>query len=807
MQKKLAYWWRAYPPVAAALAAISGVLIADLTAPPVRLVLSCLLFATGLFFCPPLARWRVLLLPTLLACLFAFLHARQLATSAEHPLRLYLAEASQAQRSTEAILTARILQTTRAQGDRLQAVLWVEQVHFPASGVTLTQPAKVTTLLSPNTALDSATWLTCRGRLRALRTTQNLGQFDPASFALRQGLIASFDLDYAEPAAAGHPWNWPTLKPLRDLADACRNSIQHRLAVGLEDQSDRLTVIHAMVLGASEDTDPRIEDAFRRSGTLHVFAVSGLHVGLIGVIGWTLLRPFIGLRRHQMILLVIALVVSYAYVTGWRPSAARAAIMITVLLAASLVQRQSLLINGMGLAALLLLWVDTQQLFLVGFQLSFGVLLAIYLLAGRFLTRMEPWTEFDPFLPPALANSRQRFWRHCKRYLAGLIAVSVAAWLGSLPLMIYHFQTVTPAALLANCLLVPLAFLCLGSACLSLLLSLLPLAGPQIFMNQICGLFAHWMLLSASTFSQLPGGNLHLALPSTSARLAPVELRIFALPSGGEAALLNVHGHHWLLDCGHQNTFAPTVLPGLRTAGVNRLDGIVLSHSDADHIGATHSILQQFPTHRLFHPLHEPWLAESSATRMRQLLEHNLPNLDPSPQFTPLQRGDVVSLSPKLHPARLTALYPTPNDRHPVGDDRGLVSSIELGHLRLLWLADAGFVTETALLNRKEDIRCDILLHGLHANDISGTYDFLAAAAPRLIIAYGIQNDPTLRLPQSIRRYAQDQNIPLLTLPDSGGIQLILNQSATGQVTIKTFSTKEHHQLPLYSPTQPHPAP
>lgn len=797
MVTKLAFWWRAYPMVMVALAAVVGIALADPTAWPVRLWISASLFSAGLYLCPPLNGLRPLTLGCLVLCFFAMLHSHQWAQSFDHPLHKQLANAAAGGGSAEAVVLARVLDSKVVRGDLLQATLLAKEIGLPMSGAVVTQKAKITTLLRSTGPPLETGWLELKGRLRPLKAAQNPGQFAPNNFALRQGIVAEFEIENVRSAQEGAGLAWPGLRPLRQLADTCRETIRQRLAVGLEEQPDRLTVIQAMVLGASEDTDPRVEESFRRSGTLHVFAVSGLHVGLICVIGWWLLRPAIALRRYQVVLLLVGLVISYAYVTGWRPSAARAAIMITVLLMATLVQRQSLLVNGMGLAAVLLLAFNTQQLFHVGFQLSFGVLLSIHLLAERFQKRLEPWTEFDDFLPPSVASGWQHFWRRAKRYLAALAAVSAAAWLGSLPLMIYHFHTVTPAALLANCLLIPLAFFCLGTACVSLVASLLPFSGPQILLNQLCGQFANGMLLAAGGFANLPGANFHLALPAPTTRLAPIELRVFALPGGGEAALLAAQDKRWMLDCGHQNAFAGSILPGLRKAGVNRLEGIILSHADAGHVGGAEEVLRLFPTRRLYHPLHEPWAFDSRQTKMRHLLETTLPTAAKSTKARPLQRGDVVTFTQQMRPARLTVLYPTSKDRQNTADDRGLVALIELGALRILWMADAGFITETALLNRREDIRCDVLIRGQHATDISGTYDLLAAAAPQLIISCGTYDDPTFKLPRSVIEYTGEHQIPLLPMPESGGVQMMMVSDEADEVVVRSFTTGATHRLKL----------
>ena len=555
-----------------------------------------------------------------------------------------------------------------------------------------------------------------------------------------------------------------------------------------------------MVLGTTEDTDPRIEDSFRRSGTLHVFAVSGLHVALVSIILQMLMRPFCW-RPQNLVLWVVPLVFIYAYVTGWRPSAARAALMVSVLLSSSLVMRRANLLNSLGGSALVLLAWDPHQLFQAGFQLSFGVLLAIALLAGPLNERCKPWTSLDPFLPPALASPGQRAGKWIRSHVAALATVSAAAWLGSLPLMWYHFHTVTPAALLANCLLIPLAFLCLGTACTSLAISLLPLTGwIQITLNQFCAQTAGLMIHSAALFSSLPGASFNVS-PVTKAREpAAVELRWFALPYGAEAGLLRVGDQNWMLDCGDDNALGRVIYPALRQAGVNKLHGVFLSHADTGHIGGLETLAASVRVHTLFHPRHEPWKSDSSASKMRRALER-LPETQATwPLRRALGTGDVVALGQSLRPCRFTALYPGVKDAASLANDRGLVAKLELGGLRVLWMADAGFITETALVDRLEDLRCDVLIRGAHETDVHGTWSFLEAAAPSVILTAGSDRSPELNLPPSVKQYAAQKGVRLLVLPECGEVTLRMPTATANHFTLKTNENPPIQTIPLQRP-------
>ncbi len=690
-------------------------------------------------------------------------------------------------------LDARV-RRAETQAGQVRMQLEASHIKLHSAATALAQPCLLRARVTREQAAQMSGQCQLTGLLVPLRDAANEGEFSARAFGLRSGFLG--ELQVLQVRAGAESW-WRSLpRRARDAAEQCRAFIKTRLALGLEERADELTVIQAMALGAAEDTDPRVEETFRRSGTLHVFAVSGLHVGLICLILQRVLRP-LRLRRPVLVATLIPLVFAYAFITGWRPSAARAALMIALLLLGMLAQRRGALLNSLGAAALLLLAWDTHALFLPGFQLSFGVLLAIALLAGRFWERMQPWVELDPFLPAPLASGRQRLGLVLRRFVSRLFGTSCAAWLGSLPLMWHHFHTVTPVGLLANCLLVPSAFICLSLACASLGAGFLPFGERlQASLNRVNGLCASFMLGSAGSFARLPAASLHLPPPTRWFDRSAVELRVLALPFGAEAALLRADGRIWMLDAGAANDYGRVVLPTLRRAGVNRLDGLFLSHADAAHIGGAEPLLRALPVAAVYHPLHEPWPPDSGATRMRQLLEKSAPLL-PRARFTPLAAEQSVTLSTTCHPARLTVLYPTAADRHRLADDRGMAALIELGALRLLWTADAGFVTEKALLDRRASLRCDVLLRGAHGSDFHGTAAFLKAASPKLILNAGPERAPGGKTPANVREHAARHEIPVLFLNEHGGVTLRLRDDEDRTLHVETFRTGLVFEIPI----------
>ena len=793
---------RRAPLALAGLAAVVGIVLAEVQpstpATWAGLALVCLAVAS--------APWaerlpRVVWILPLVACLYGGRHQQRLAATFAHPLLSVIEAPKHASTGLSVTVQGRILRSYGVGGaSARQSDLAVSRVALVDGSRVWEAPCVLRVLHPAGQPLPSGDLCRMEGLLRPLAAPLNEAEFDTRDFALRSGIVANLAATRVE--SLSKSWLATLPRRLRDGAEMCRQSIRERLSRGLEHKPEELSVIQAMVLGSSEETDPRIEDAFRRSGTLHVFAVSGLHVSLVCVIFYQLLRV-LGLRRGHRLLVLVTLVFGYAYLTGWRPSAARAALMITVLIASSVVQRRALLVNSLGGAGVVLLLFDTHQLFQAGFQLSFGVLLAIGLLAGVFLGRCRSWVELDAFLPPALATLAQRAGVWLRRQMAGLLGVSLAAWLGSLPLMWHHFQTVTPAGILANCLLVPLAFCCLTLASLALLVSLVPLAASlQILLNQACAFFAALMMGSADGFASVPGGNLHVPSLTRSRDASVVELRCLALSRGAEAMILRVGRNHWMLDSGSERAFGSAVLPTLRRAGINRLEGVFLSHADAAHVGGAEALLRSLRVGTLFHAGHEPWRLDSRLSRLRRLLEQPDAVAQGMPPARPLLADAVETLPHSagqevLRPARLTVLYPGPTDRRSVADDRGLVSLLELGPLRVLWMADAGITTESALLRRGVDVRCDVLIRGARQGDIHGTSAFLEAANPALIISAGEFGQPGMELPASVSYHAIKRGIPLHVLPSGGEVILRLATPAAGEVTVHRFLQPEPLVVPL----------
>lgn len=718
------------PLVPLALAGSVGIVVADRTEGTIPLIVFALLAIAAFFLAWKRPRWPGLVL-TGTGTAFAFAHGVALWQTGQFPFSPNL-------RNGESIrleATGLVVKEPDAPGAgrTRSGRCTIRFSQMKVAGITFhcdqRLPVKLT---SPTANLRYGDRITTTGLLSPFDPPRTPGAFDPAAFFSRtlgaegEFRVGSGDRIRILERDAGNP--------LIALALQSRKEIERIITRGLEREPATASVIKAMVLGSREDTPEHIEEQFRLAGAMHIFAVSGLHVGLFLAILWTLLR-WLRVPRRYAIWILIPAGLFYAAVTGLRPSAIRAAVMATVVLLGFFAERKPRLLNSLGFAALLILAVDTRQLFLPGFQLSFAVLGSIVLFADFLRERFYgPW-QIDPFLPRRFAPRWRRVVDGAAHWISNGLAVSLAAWAGSAWLVIYHFQLLTPIAIPANLVMVPMAFAVLGVAFGSLLLSLFgggALAGA--FLNPLNGGLVRFVSGVASLFASIPGGHVHFnpgtleksRLQENSFRVTVFEPTFSGLSQLWSFPTADRRTAHWLIDPGDPVGFASAGQPLLRNRTVNHLQALVSTHGDFDHIGAGALVVDRFRPGAV---ISSPFDGRSSSVpRLLESIERN------RVAHLRVARGDRFPLTNDS--TALNVLYPL-NEETPPGnaDDRSLVLQLVHHDWRILSTADSGFLTEKWLIeNEQRGLPADVWIKGWHAGEISGLIEFLDRVKPRAVV-------------------------------------------------------------------------
>ncbi|WP_246386699.1 ComEC/Rec2 family competence protein [Rufibacter quisquiliarum] len=290
---------------------------------------------------------------------------------------------------------------------------------------------------------------------------------------------------------------------LKALSYRLRRTMEEAFATYLP-QKRELAIAQALVLGVKDNLDPSLRNTYSRTGTMHVLAVSGLHVGTFYALLFFLLKP-LRTRRKGRVVVGLALILFlwfYAYLTGLAPSVLRAVTMFTIVEAGMLLNRKASVLNSLSVAAMVLLALEPNLLFDVGFQLSFSAVAGIVLLQPLLTRVWEPGNRVVRF-----------FWQ--------LGTVSVAAQVATAPLGFYYFHQFPLYFGVTNLFAVPLATGALWVGIFLLLLSPVPglatwvakvLQGILWLMNEGLHLVEQWPTAVLDGFVITPGQVLALYL-------------------------------------------------------------------------------------------------------------------------------------------------------------------------------------------------------------------------------------------------------------------------------------------------------
>lgn len=416
----------------------------------------------------------------------------------------------------------------------------------------------------------------------------------------------------------------------------------------------------ALVIGQRDFVDGRTRDQLLVTGTAHLLSVSGLHLAIVALLArWVAMM--LPLPRAMKIGLVIGICVLYTAITGARPPVVRAAVLVVAVMFSIGIRRPCQPINTLALAAIVLVAYNPQLVFSVGVQLSF-LAVATLLICGRpsrqRMSAAEPTIESQQSLQALIEYSYAwpvRWLRKGWVVFRQLTWLSLCVTVVAMPLVWHQFHVVSPISVITNVVLGPMLFVALGSGLATVTCGWIadPLA---IIPGYICDRSLWLMESTIEAAASIPYGHFWLPSPPTwmviafymllmaslvCSRRGGFKLRCAGvacwsivaylvatspaeLPRGSvEATFVDVgHGTSvvlrlgpdevWLYDCGRLGNEVGSsrgIDVTLWSMGVTRLDGIFLSHADADHYNALPGLLRRFGAAQIITPpgmLREP---------------------------------------------------------------------------------------------------------------------------------------------------------------------------------------------------------
>jgi len=365
-------------------------------------------------------------------------------------------------------------------------------------------------------------------RIGPIRNFNNPGGFDfQRSMAFRQIYGSAFvrgeGLCLIEPQAA------PGIRGPIDRVRSTLAGLIDRAVLGPE-----AGVVKALIIGDTSGVAPDTRQAFTRTGTSHILAISGLHISIVASIAFALFRWLLSwvplmLRqawtRKGAALLTLIPITLYALIAGFSPSTQRALIMVALFLLAFLAERDVDLLNTLALAALVILWVHPPALLSISFQLTFAAVFTIVYTFDRLHAKSA-----------AASSDAEGRAARMRRGLLAFFGVSLVATWGTLPLGMYYFNNVSFIGLLANCIAIPLmGYLAVGAGLIGALLAALS-APAAAACFKISGFMVSQSLAVLEWMAGVPGVAVRTVSPS------PLEMTLFYLLSWAALHLATAPG-------------------------------------------------------------------------------------------------------------------------------------------------------------------------------------------------------------------------------------------------------------------------
>ena len=642
------------------------------------------------------------------------------------------------------------------------------------------------------------------GELHLPKEQRNPGGFDYRAYLGRRQVFGVLYPHRNQKVVPTHRSGFLLLR----WTERSRRRVEAVIDLAYRDIPDHVLLLKGMLLGQRSELSRDILEAFQNSGSLHILAVSGLHVGLIAAVcflGFSLLR----LPRKITCLLTIVAVIFYACLVGFRASVLRASLMAVLFLIAQIIDRDADLINLLAFAALVLLLINPVQLWDVGFQLSFAAVASIVYLLPR-------WNSFTvPILTDRTVGqngtSRLRYaWGQVVKWGVVAFGVTLSAQVGTFLILARHFYRVYPLGLIASPFAVGLVAPIVTLALISVLVGIiwLPLATPFVFANHLilsvflgiieffgqpwgvqkigppglgwivvyiggCLTVVHWRWVweqrKKAALIGLTAAAIWIWDTAERDRGNLLEITFLDVGQGDAAFIQFPDGKTMLIDGGLNmrgyDTGERTLEPFLCHEGIFNLDLLLLSHPDNDHGGGFAHILQEFGVERVLGVPHQ------NLSPPTHCLLHAI--VDEKGVRHELGYAGEIDLTST---ARLELLHPydeasTNLTDRDVNND-SLVLKITYGDVRILFTGDIEQGVESTLVANDLDLRAEIIKVPHHGSKTSSSADFLDAVLPQYaIFSLGKRNRYGFPAEMVVNRY-RERECRVLRTDRLGAIRL-----------------------------------
>jgi len=619
------------------------------------------------------------------------------------------------------------------------------------------------------------------GQLAQPRPPENPGSMDYGLFLRRQGISALLRVEHPvaiQKMAAVRTLSWEIARWREAIRHECLQILFSRL------NPEQCGLASSLLIGDRTLLTDELQDQFAQTGTMHLLAISGLHVGILLGLVLALCR-LAKLSARSIAIVLLLTVLTYVFITDLRPPVLRAGLLATIASLGMLRGNRIDRMNALALVALLLLIWHPADLLDIGAQLSFMAVGAI-LWSNDWRKTAAPEEGSLTRLMDEL-NSVQRHLKPARKYLRETYTMTVAVMLATLPVTIATFHLIAPIGIILNVLLIPYIGLVLGLGYLLLFGALLlpvsavVLAVPFRWSLTLLQFSVEWgqnvswghvyvpaiPLWWLIVFYALLALAWQLVGTPRTARLGFLSLLAWCglgllfpfLPVQRDflrCTFLSVgHGLATLIEFPNGETLlydAGTIGDGDRAAralcnllwsrGLHKVDAVIVSHADHDHFSGLFGLLEKVPVKELFVSsyfldLQQQGVADLCEQAARKGIPIHL--LQAEDRLLPKR---TAKQNPAKQNPELQILYPPPNISPRSDNATSLVLLMEFAGRRILLTGDLekeGLQDVLAL----PAVKTDILLSPHHGGRVANVLQLYEWSNPD----YAVVSSSTPRLP------------------------------------------------------------
>lgn len=582
--------------------------------------------------------------------------------------------------------------------------------------------------------LEYGNYLFLKGEITPPQKSRNFDQFDYAAFLEKNNIKAVFQAK--ELRIGTKKRNTPLL-----LIKNYRRFLYTHIENTLPQPTSAYTA--ALVLGERTNFSEESYRDFQELGVVHLLAISGLHIQvLLKAVYYLLIR--IRLPHEYAKISIVIFIPFYIFLTGAGPSVTRAGIMALLSYLLPLFMKKIDPFTALCASGIICLFIRPMQLFDVGFQLSYALTAGIILSNQKILRRFT-------------SNWSQMF-----------VLSWITTWI-SIPIVCYHFYQISWTGIFLNLIYVPLfVFFVLPLSFLSFCFPIAAVYGNPLllFMEKIThylGSIPYQVLITGRPHPSLIIAILALIYlffllwenRKTSRYICLIAVFVLLLLSKsnwigkvtfidigqGDSILIQLPNNkgNYLIDTGGQMAFQQEkwqkrrrdftvgkniLVPVLKSKGIGKLDKVIVTHSDADHMGALEELEAEITMKQLYH---------GEGAEQKKILQKALQKW-PSSKVHTMRAGDSWDIGDGIH---FECLYPSKQGKGENNDS--LVIKANLDGKTWLFTGDLEAEGEVQLLNKA--IRADILKVGHHGSKTSTSLAFAKTVNPRIaIISCGVNN-------------------------------------------------------------------